>query len=439
VNVTVENLAPCKKLLRIEFDTKAVDEAFETATKEFQRHARLPGFRAGKAPRDMIEKRFEKDIEAEVKRTLLSKGYKDATQEHKIKVIGSPDVEEIQFGKGQALIFAVTVETAPEFQLPEYRRLPAKRRSAVVRDEDMERAFKALQERAAKFENVNRPAQPGDILVITYSATSDGKPLTDFSPELKSLTENKDFWVEIKAGSFIPGFTEQLVGAASGELRTIRITFPTDGISAALAGKEAVYEVQIKDVKERLLPAIDDAFARSYEAENLEKLREGVRADLQREKNFQQNRDIRGQLMQGLMGRINYELPESAIQAETRRLVYDLVHQNQQRGVGNELIQNQKEQIYSAANQTARERLKAAFLIERIAQNEGIQVTEPELSSRVGALARKYSKTAVQMAKEMEKSGAIHEVFSQLLHDKVVDFLQQNAQIEDAPDEQPPA
>ena len=127
MNITVENLAPCKKLLRVEVDAKAVDEAFDAVTKDFQKQASLPGFRPGKAPRDLVLKKYEPDIKDEVKRKLIGDSYRKALDEKKIAVIGYPDIEEIQFGRGQTLQFAATIETAPEFQLPEYKGLPAKR------------------------------------------------------------------------------------------------------------------------------------------------------------------------------------------------------------------------------------------------------------------------------------------------------------------------
>src|SRR5262249_55277481 len=141
VNVTVENLAPCKKLIRVEYPATAVDEAFDTMTKNFQREASLPGFRPGKAPRDMVLKKYEVDITEEVKKKLIGDGYRKAISDQKVDVVGYPDIEEIQFGRGQALQFAATVETAPEIQLPEYKGLPAKREQLAVTEADVERAL----------------------------------------------------------------------------------------------------------------------------------------------------------------------------------------------------------------------------------------------------------------------------------------------------------
>jgi trigger factor len=146
VNITVENLAPCKKLLRVEVDAKAVDEIFDAITKDYQKQAALPGFRPGKAPRDMIAKKYEADIKDEAKRKLIGENYRKALDEKKISAIGQPDIEEIQFGRGQVLQFAATIETAPEFQVPEYKGLPVKRETKSVTDAGVEPARAAARQ-----------------------------------------------------------------------------------------------------------------------------------------------------------------------------------------------------------------------------------------------------------------------------------------------------
>jgi trigger factor len=183
VNVTVENLAPCKKLVRVEIDAPEVDAAFEAMTKDFQRKAEFPGFRPGKAPRDMVFKRFDKDIQDEVKRKLIPDAYRKALDEQKIDVIGYPDIEEIQFARGQNLLFAATVETAPDFQLPEYKGLPAKRETTQVTDADVDKAVDLLRDQKGSFQTVtDRPSQTGDIAVVNYTGTCDGKPISEIAP-----------------------------------------------------------------------------------------------------------------------------------------------------------------------------------------------------------------------------------------------------------------
>ena len=431
MNVTVENLAPCKKLVRVEVEPQKVDDAFNEVTKDFQRQASLPGFRPGKAPRDMVARKYGKDIEEEVKRKLLSDSYKAAIEEQKLDVIGQPDIEEIQFSRGQPYQFAATVETAPEFELPEYKGIPVKREARAVTDEDVTRALEALRQPRATFKTVERPAQQGDIAVVSYTGTCDGKPITELAPTAKGLTEQKNFWVELGANAFIPGFADQLQGAKAGEHRTVTVDFPADFVTPQVAGKKGIYEVDVVEVKEKVLPELDEAFATAYGAENLDKLKEGVRRDLENELNHKQSRALRNQLIGSLLNRVNFELPETAVARETRNVVYDIVQENAKRGVAREILEREKEQIYSAATQNARERVKVAFLLQKIAEKEDIKVSQEEIARRIQTMAAMYQIPPDKFAKDLQKRNGLIEIFDQIMNEKVIELLQQTAKIED--------
>ena len=433
MNVTVENLAPCKKLVRVEVEAQQVDETFASITKDFQRRASLPGFRPGKAPRDMVLKKYEKDIEEEVRRKLISDSYRKAIDEHKLDVIGAPDVEEIQFSRGQPLQFAATIETAPEFELGDYKGLAARREARSVTIEDVERALNLLREQQVKFETVARGAQTGDIAVVNYTGTSDGRPIIEIAPTAKGLTEQKNFWVELQPASFIPGFAEQLTGAKAGDTRTVNVDFPAEFVTAQLAGKKGRYEVEVVEIKEKILPVLDDAFAKSYGAENLEKLRDGVRRDLENELNYKTQKSIRNELVRSLLDRTSFDLPETAVAQETRNVVYEIVQENQKRGASRELIEKQKEQIYSAAAHNAKERVKVAFLMRKIAEKEGIKVSQEEVAHRIQHLAAMYQIPADKFVKDLQKRNGVIEIYDQLANEKVLDFLQQHAKIEEVP------
>jgi trigger factor len=433
VNITVENLAPCRKLLRVEVDTKTVDEAFEAITKDFQKQAALPGFRPGKAPRALVLKKYEADIKDEVKRKLIGDHYRQALDEKKISAISHPDIEEIQFGRGQALLFAATVETAPEFQLPEYKGLPARREVKSVTEADVERALGLLAQQHTKFETVARELKTGDIAVVNYAGACDGKPILEMAPTAKGLTEQKSFWVDIAPGSFVPGFADQLVGPRAGDKRTVTVDFPADFVTKQLAGKKGVYEVEVVEVKEKVLPPVDDELAKKYEAENLAKLREGVQRDLENELKYSQTKAVRSQVVRALLDAANFDLPESAVANETRNVVYDIVRENTQRGVARDMIEKQKEGIYSAAAQSAKERVKLAFLVQRIAEKENIQVTQEEVLKRAQSLAMAYQIPLDKFIKDLQKRNGVAELYDQLAHEKVLAFLEQSAKIEEVP------
>lgn len=431
VNVTVENLAPCKKLVRVEVEAQKVNDAFDEMVKNFQRQAALPGFRPGKAPKDMVAKRYETDIQDEVKKKLIPDAYREAIKEQKLDVVGYPDIEEIQFGKDQPLQFAATIETAPEFEMPEYKGLPAKREKGDVTDEDVQKAIDMLRERQTNFQTVTREAKEGDVVVVNYTGTSDGKPITEIAPTAKGLTEQKNFWINIEKESFIPGFAEQLTGAKAGDKRTVNVDFPADFVTPQLQGKKGVYEVEVVEVKEKVLPELNDEFAKSYGAENMEKLREGVRTDLANELKYKKDRSVRGQVVQALLDNVKCELPESIVLQETRNVVYNIVNENQKRGVAKEVIDQQKNEIFNSANATAKDRVKASFLFQKIAEKENIKVEQNEVLQRIQQLAATYQMPPDKFVKELQKRNGVPEIYEQLQSEKVIDFLVQNAKIEE--------
>jgi trigger factor len=433
VNVTVETLAPCKKLVRFEVDAKVVDDAFGSVTKEFVKHAKMPGFRPGKAPEEMVTRQYAKDIEEEVKRKLIGDAYRQGIKDHKFNVVGYPDIEEIQFNRGQALQFAATIEINPEFELPEYRGLPAKRETATVTDDDVAKAIDALRGQAADFRKVEREVKEGDYVVVNYTGASEGKPLTEIAPTARGLTEQKGFWVEVKPDSFIPGFAQQLIGAKAGDKRTVNVDFPADFVTPQLAGKRGVYEVEVVEVKEKSLPELNDAFAKTYGAEDLEKLRAGVRQDLQNELNSRQKRVIRNQIVKALGEKVSFDLPESTLQVETRNVVYEMVSENQRRGVPKELMEQKKDEIYNAAQGIAKERLKISFLFHRISEKEGIRAEHHEMSARIALMAQANKMAPQKFLQELEKRNGVAEVYQQIIHEKVLDFLHEHAKIEDVP------
>lgn len=425
--------------MRVEVENEKVEQAFEKVTREFQRQAAFPGFRPGKAPRDMVVRKYAKDIEAEVRKQLLSDYYKQAVDQQKLDVLGRPDIEEIQFTRGQPFQFAATLETAPEFELPEYRGIPLKREAREVTEEDIARALDTLRQAQTSYKTVERPAASGDVVVVSYTGQVEGKPITELAPNAKSLAEQKNFWVEIGANTFLPGFAEQLLGAKVGEHRQVMIDFPPDFVTPELAGKKGVFQSEVGEIKEKVLPALDEAFAKGFGAESLEKLREGVRRDLTNELEHKQSRSLRNQLVGSLLNRVNFELPESAVAQETRHVVYELVQENAKRGVSRDVIEKEKDQIYAAATQNAKERVKVAFLMQKIAEKEDIKISQQEVAERINHLAAVYQIPAEKFLRDLQKRNGLIEIYDQIMNEKVLAFLQQNAKIEDVPPGTPSA
>ena len=431
MNVSVENLGPCKKLLRVEVPVEKVNATFDAVTAEFQKAAQLPGFRPGKAPKHLITRSYEPRIVEETRKKLVEESFRAAAQQEKLNIVVTLDVEDQQFGRNQALQFTATVEVAPDFALPNYKGLAAKRELTLATEADVERALGILREQHAQYNDVDRPVQDGDVAVVNYTGTTDGKPLTDIAPTALGLTKKENFWVLIKTGSFLPGFTEPLVGAVKGDKRTVTVTLAEDFVHKELSGKTVVYEVEILGVKEKLLPVVDDAFAKQFGADVVATLLQGIRTDLQRELDFRQKRSVRDQIIKALSAQVDFELPESLVSNETRNLVYNVVNENQQRGVAKEFIEQKRDEIFTNAQVNARERVKTAFILNRIAAEEKLRVEDRDITQRVLQLAQQNNLTPEKMVKAIQERNAVNEIRQDILTGKVLDFLEVNAAVED--------
>lgn len=427
MNVTVENLGACKKLLRVELDANEVEAGFGSVVADLQRRARLPGFRPGKSPRQLIERAFAADIEEQVKGKLLPEAYQRAIKEQKLRPVGDIHVEEVQFARGKPMQFAITLETEPEFELPDYKGLPVRLDARVVTEEDCERAMQVLREQRPQYRDVARPVQRGDFVVVNYAGVCDGRPIAELALVSKSFGEQKAVWLQVEPSYFVPGFTDQLIGAQAGEKRAVTVQFPEQFPEKALAGKFGTYQVDLLQVKERTLPPLDEAFAQAWGAENLEKLRAGVRVDLENELKYKKKRDLRNQLVAMLLGRVTCDLPESVVQRETKSAIYDIVRANTERGATKEMIDERSNEIYSVASNSAKERVKARIVLSRIAEREGLKASPEEIAQRVAQLAAQHEIKPDRLYKQLQARDALGDIEEEILSAKVLDLLEQHA------------
>ncbi len=433
VQGTVDDLGGCKKLVRVEVPAGVVDATFEDITRQFMKFAQLPGFRPGKAPKHLVIRSYEGRIQEEAKKKLIEDSFRAAVKQHDLKVVVTLNVEEQSFGRGMPLQFTVNCEVAPDYALPNYKGLELKREVSAASDADVDRAVNILREQQVKYNDVTRAAQQGDVVVVNYKGTTEGKPLTDVAPTARGLTEKTGFWLALAPDSFVPGFTEQLVGASAGDKRTVTVTFPNDFVAAELSNRPAVYEVEVTGVKEKVLPEVNEEFAKSFGAQDVAELMAGIRRDLQNELDSRQRGSVRDQILKSLLGAVQFELPESIVTSETRNLVYNIVNQNQQRGVAAEVIEQKKDEIMASASASAKDRVKAGFILNRIAADEKIAVTNNEISQRIVAIASQRNEDPQKLAKKLQEQNAIQDIAQDILTGKVLDFIEMQAKIEEVP------
>jgi trigger factor len=429
--VTIENAAPCRKKLRVEIAAERVAGTRAEILQEFRKVASIPGFRPGKAPEPMVEKRYAGQIDEELRKRLIPESYREALNEQKLKVVGYPQIEGVEYQAGRPLVYTATVDTAPEFPLPDYKGIPVKKKTITVKEEDVDKSLDTLRDQQADFVDVvGRSLKTGDFAVVNYSGVADGKPISELAPEAKAMGENKDFWLLISSDAFLPGFCDQLLGASAGEKRQVLIDFPKDFPQQPLAGKKATYFVDVVALKEKKLPELGDEFAKKLGIESLAKLKENVRKGLEGEVEEQQESDARRQVIEHLLSRVEFELPESLVQQETRSIIYDVVRENSLRGATKAQLEEKKNEIYGFAAKSAQDRLRTSFILDAIAAAEKITVEEAEIEERIRQLAQRSRTTPARLKAQLAEKGGLGEVEEQILVGKTLDFLVDNAKVE---------
>jgi len=431
MQVTIDHTGPCRKTLRIEVPAARVEGVRAEVLREFKKEARLPGFRPGHAPEPLVEKRYAKEIDEELQRRLVPESYREALTLHKLRVVGNPAVRSLECQRGQPLTFTAEVDVAPEFALPDYKGLPVKKHEHPVTDEDVTRTLDSLRDQQADFVDVTgRGLQTNDFAVLDYTGIVDGKPVSELTPDAKVLGENKGFWMLIAADSFLPGFCDQLLGAQAGEKRQVLVDIPADFPQKPLAGKKATYFVTVTGIKEKKLPEVNDEFARKVGVESVEKLKEEIRKQLAAERAAEADSDVRRQIVDQLLARVSFDLPESLVAHETRSIIYDVVRENSLRGVTKEQLEAKKDELFGQATASAKDRLRVSFILDAIAEKEGIKVEETEIDQRIAQMAVRYRTTPDRLRAMLAERDGLGEVEEQVRVSKTLDFLVANAKVE---------
>ena len=429
MEVTITDLSPCKKQLRIEIDAETVNAKFDAVAKDFRRHAHLPGFRPGKAPLANVMRSYGDKIGEEAKRTLMSDSYAKALKENELRPVIMPEVEELQFGHGKPFQYLATLEVTPAFEMPEYIGIEVEKERRSVNDADIAKALDTLREQRVSYADMDRPAVEEDFIVVNFTGTIDDKPITDLIKVARGLTEQKNFWLHKTQNPLIPGTVEALIGSSKGDKKTVTVTIPDDFVYEEIVGKEAKYEIEVVQVKEKSLPELDDKFAKGFGAESMDKLREGVENDLKNELEYSKKKSIRNQCVDKLLGAVNCDLPETIVNEATRAAVHNIVQQNHQRGVGKEIIEENKAKIYANAKTDAEVRVKANYILSKIAEKEGIKVTDQELSRQVAAMAAQQKIKPQKLAQQLKDNGTIYQVQEEIMNAKVIDLLEEKAKV----------
>jgi trigger factor len=426
MKVTVEELSPSKRVLCVELPPERVAERVEATFREWGQKLQLPGFRRGRVPREIIRRRFESEVHEEVLRDLIPDSYREALAQAAIEPVSQPAVEDVHFHAGEPLTYRAVVEIKPSVTATDYRGIPLEREKVEVSDQEVDRALEYLREDAAEYVPMEGwPALRDDLVVLDHEGILQGKPF-------KGGT-GKNLTVALGHEGYLPGFAEQLAGMQKGESKRFSLQMPADYPRKELAGRSVEFRVTVKEVKKRRVPELNDDFAKTVgDVETLGALREKLRQQLLQRKTREQDAALKRRLLEKLVQQHAIDVPEAMVDRETAAVLQELAMTLRATGGRVEGLPEDPEVLKATARETATRRVKESLLLEAVARQEQLTVTEEEVAAEVTSLAGAYRQEPVAVRRALEDPARRAGLTGRLAERKALDFLFQHATVTDA-------
>lgn len=413
----VEDISTVKKKINIEVAPDAVAREMDKALVDVGKKAKIPGFRPGKAPKNIVERHYGDEVRSEVVHRLVTESYMKALQEHNLNPVDMPEIDNIStLAKGSPLTFTAVVEVRPNIELGAYDGVEVKETAVTVSDAEVTETIDRLREMYAQLEVVEgRPIEKNDTAIIDFEGFRDGKTIEG--------AKASDYMLSLGSNSLIPGFEEQLVGMNRGDTREIKVTFPTDYNNKDLAGTDATFTVTLKEIKKKVLPELNDEFAKDIgNNASVAELTEGIKKDIEYRKKNDQASSQREELLSKLVDAHTFDIPPGMVDRELQSMARSHATRMARQGVDVKSFDFAK---FSAENkQLAEKRVKGILLLEVIAEKEKIDVTDQEVSSAIAVMARSSNQTADAVRKYYESlDGGIENLRSSLMREKTLSLL----------------
>jgi len=416
----ITDVSETQKTVTIEIPSAVVDAEIDRVAQGY-RKVRVPGFRPGKVPSTVIKRRFKEQILHEVMHGLIPRAVDEALQERGIEPIDTPHIKDVAVEEGQPLRFTADVETVPPFEPGDLTTLQATKPPVVVTEDAVDGTMQRLRERAAKFEPVEgRPAGDGDTLVVDLVRSDPSGP-----------DRHEGVSIEIGSSANPPGFDGQLIGLSPGEEKTFTVHFPDDYTIKEMAGTDVEYSVAVKQLRRKVLPDLDDEFAKDLgEFDSIGSLRDRVRGDLQQEAEENSTRHVRSEILKQLSERITFELPSSLVEREIDRRLEEFARQLMQQNVDPRQAGIDWAQFREAQREPARAAVASALVLDEIARREQLNVTPEEVDKEIERFALRAGRTPAALRAQLEKEGSVGRLAAGLRREKAVDLALSRARIQ---------
>jgi trigger factor len=424
VAIKMEEISLVKKKLSFEIPWSEVKEELDAVYRNVGKKAKIKGFRPGKIPRKILESHFKDHAEEETITNIVNKYYWQTLEDKGIMALSRPDITQDGFKENTNFTFTVSFETEPDFEPKGYDGIELEKEKIQITESDLENRLKEIRQMFATMEEVkdNRPATMGDYVTIDFAGSLDGES----HQELKA----DNHLLELGSKGFIPGFEEQLVGMKNSETKAINVKFPEDYQEKKFAGKDVIFTVTIKDIKEKKLPEIDENFIKNFDKYNsLDELKKDVRKTLEQDCQRLTETNLQNKIMEIILKENDFEVPPSLIEKQIFYMMADTQKRMTSAGMDENGAMELSFKMRDKFKEEAEKVVKSFLLLKKIAQKEAIQVEEADLDQHIRELAAKHGRDYEQIRNAFEKEERKDNLKTELIQKKVFDFIEQKANI----------
>ena len=410
--------------MHIEVPPDGISDAYGRVVGAFKDAARVRGFRKGKAPADVVERTYAKEISEEAKEQLVPRLYRQAIEKEDVKPAAIVEVRDVNLDKERGLDFKVAIDVEPDFKLPKYRKISLKRKTVEVTDKEVEDAIDGVRERAATYQDAaDREVRQGDLVSLDYKGAIDGDPVGGLDPDCSGLGDGKDFWAVMDEPEFLPGMCKAVPGMAIGDEKDVTVEFPADYRVEAVQGKQAVYHVTVNAVREKVLPEIDEEFLKKLEVSSVGELRQKIRKNLVSAAEVREEQRLRDEIAKSLLDSVKCDLPETVVDRETGVAARSMVQRFALQGASREQIEERTDEIVGAARRSSGDRVKLSYILSKIAEQESVEVSDGEVDERIRDTAAARGVPEGRLKADLSKRGSLEGLRADIRSEKTLDHL----------------
>ncbi len=433
MQITVEDLSSVKKILHIEIPEDKVIGELDKAYNDLKKTAKIKGFRPGKAPRSVLERLFKKKVHADVSSSLIQNSFVDAIKEKDLKIVGSPKIDPPELDGKTSYKYDATVEIKPEIKEIDFKGLSLKKTLYQVSDEEIDTQLKMLQKNLAqkKIVEEDRPVQEGDFALIDYEGFKDGKPFAE-----TQKTEN--FMLKIGDGSILKEFDEKLIGMKPGDNREIKVIFPEDYFNNKLATLEITFQVTLREIREEVLPKIDDEFAKKLGTyKTLDELKKAITDNLTQGYAKRAEQELNEQIFTALIAKTDFEIPDSIVNYELENIIADAERSFVYHNTSMEQLGLTREKLSEKYRDTAEKQVRRQLILGKIIEQQNLTLSDEDMEDGFKEMAKTYNRPLEEINDYYKQNNDKVEFFKHALLEKhAIKLIIEKSNIEDVKPEQ---